>query len=46
MKLIIEIPEEVYNDIKATYNGDEVVYVGVKYGTPYEPDKLQRGEKV
>lgn len=41
MKLLIDIPEEVYNDIKVTYNGDEVVYDGVKYGTPYEEHEVK-----
>ena len=34
MKVIINIPEEVTEDIKTNYKGDDVLYVAVKYGTP------------
>ena len=34
MKLIIDIPEEVCKEIKADYNGSDVLYCGVKFGTP------------
>ena len=34
MRLIINIPNEVYEDIRDNYEGNEVVYTGVKYGEP------------
>ena len=39
-QLIIDIPEEVYNHIKEDYDGDDVIYLAVKRGTPC---KLTRG---
>ena len=33
-EVVIKLPDEVYEDIKATYNGDDVLYCAVKYGTP------------
>lgn len=37
MRLIINIPHEVYEDIRDNYEGNEVVYTGVKYGEPELP---------
>lgn len=36
MKLIIDIPEDVMLDVKNTYVGNDVLYCGVKYGTPLD----------
>ena len=33
-EIIVKLPDEVYEDIKATYNGTDVIYCAVKYGTP------------
>ena len=38
--LMIGIPEEVYEHIKENYDGDDVIYLAVKNGTPC---KLTRG---
>lgn len=34
MKLIVELPQEVYEDIRDNYVGRDVLFIGVKYGTP------------
>lgn len=36
MQIVIEIPEDVMLDVKNTYVGNDVLYCGVKYGTPLE----------
>lgn len=38
--LMIDIPEEFYEHIKANYEGDDAIYLAVKRGTPC---KLTRG---
>lgn len=44
MKIVIDIPEEVIEDIKKTYEGCDVLYVAVKYGTPLD-DKTGHWDK-
>ena len=56
MKLLIELPEEVYEDIRDNYVGRDVVFIGVKHGTPltttactecayfYDSEELMRNE--
>ena len=41
MKLIIDIPEDVFTYIKEEYFGNDVAYCGVKYGIPLDsfPDR-------
>ena len=34
VEIIVKLPDEIYEDIKATYNGDDVLYCAVKYGIP------------
>jgi hypothetical protein len=34
MKLLIELPKEVYEDIRDTYEGCGVLEIAVKYGEP------------
>ena len=34
MKIVIDIPEEIYTDVKENYHGNDVLYSEVKYGTP------------
>ena len=34
MQIVIDIPEDVFSDIKKTYMGDNVVYCEIKNGTP------------
>ena len=36
MKILIELPEDVYDDVKDTYNGNDVIYCAVKNGKPYD----------
>lgn len=38
VKLIIEIPKEIADDIKEAYKGDDVLYCAVKYSTPLAND--------
>ena len=33
-EVVIKLPDEVYEDVKATYNGTDVLYCAVKYGKP------------
>ena len=33
-EIIVKLPDEVYEDIKATYSGADVLYCAVKFGTP------------
>lgn len=33
-EVVIKLPDEVYEDVKATYNGTDVLYCAVKYGIP------------
>ena len=40
VEIIVKLPEEVYEDIKATYNGDDVLYCAIKFGTPI-PEALE-----
>lgn len=56
MKLIIELPQEVYEDIRDNYVGRDILFIGVKYGTPltvtactkcvyfYDREKLLKNE--
>ena len=34
MQIVINIPEDIIYDIKESYKGEDVLYCGVKYGTP------------
>ena len=34
MQIVIDIPEDIIYDIKESYMGEDVLYCGVKYGTP------------
>lgn len=34
MKLIINLPEAIYKDIRDNYEGSEVILIAVKYGEP------------
>ena len=33
-EIIVKLPDEAYEDIKATYSGADVLYCAVKFGTP------------
>ena len=39
-EIIVKLPDEVYEDVKATYNGTDVLYCAVKFGTPI-PEALE-----
>ena len=34
MQIVIDIPKDIIYDIKESYMGEDVLYCGVKYGTP------------
>lgn len=34
MKLVINLPEAIYKDIRDNYEGNEVILIAVKYGEP------------